>query len=190
MRVQVRDCDDPIQVIIFIDVRAGLQALFAAPAFQEAAPEEIQRSVRDRLPRGASPGHAVELGETVRCTLHAVCSLAYGKLVAKRAAWCVFRFLAVLRDACCVCRVECFVFPNWEDCSSMRDSRTTYHVPRTTYHASIVVKHLFHRRPPLAPAWLGSAPGTASGDPTTAASRVSAAIFAMLAAKSSPTYSK
>ena len=75
MRVHIGDGDDPIEIVVLVDVGVLRKPKVTTPASEEAAPEEIADRNSICLFVAQSLVHSLQLRKTYRTSLHAMPSL-------------------------------------------------------------------------------------------------------------------
>ncbi len=72
MRIHIGNGDDPIEIVIPVDIRLLRKPEITLPPIEKAAPEEIADRNPIRFFVAESPVHPVELRETARITIHVI----------------------------------------------------------------------------------------------------------------------
>ena len=68
--IHVGEGDDPVQIVVAVEVGIRRQAELAAPAFHEAAPEEVADGHAIGLLMPKRLVHPIEFGQAVGAALH------------------------------------------------------------------------------------------------------------------------
>ena len=72
MRIHIGNGDDPIEIVVLVDVRVLRKPKVTTPAIEEAAPEEVADRNTIRLFVAKSLVHSIQLRETIRTSFHAM----------------------------------------------------------------------------------------------------------------------